>query len=319
MLINLLLTLISLSYLSWREVLSLRLLEIRIPTHAVRNNVAILECNFDLDGEELYSVKWYKDGNEFYRYVPKNDPPGQKFPLSGIYVDEQKSTEKMLAISPVTLQSSGVYRCEVSAEAPSFQTVQDEGNMTVVALPDSGPKITGAFARYKIGEKLAMKCISGKSKPATDLTWLLNGEQVHSQHLRGPFRVVVGSEGLEQTSLTLHFKVKASHFKGSEMKLECLATINPVYSQSSTEIVGNIPRTHRKHHNNYVRTTTPMFDDSTTELFSQNLTDDSLNATTSTSCATNFLYAGNNNILLTIFFASIIKLVFYLIVEQFSR
>lgn len=65
----------------------LRLTEIRIPTHAIRNKEAILECNFDLDREELYSVKWYKDGHEFFRFEPKRNPPGQKFNLRGVYVD----------------------------------------------------------------------------------------------------------------------------------------------------------------------------------------------------------------------------------------
>lgn len=67
--------------------LSLKLVELRIPSHAVRNQSARLECHFDLDGETLYSVKWYKDGNEFYRYVPRDQPPVQYFPLPGVTVD----------------------------------------------------------------------------------------------------------------------------------------------------------------------------------------------------------------------------------------
>lgn len=67
--------------------LSLKLVELRIPSHAVRNQSARLECHFDLDGETLYSVKWYKDGNEFYRYVPRDHPPVQYFPLPGVTVD----------------------------------------------------------------------------------------------------------------------------------------------------------------------------------------------------------------------------------------
>lgn len=67
--------------------LSLKLVELRIPSHAVRNQSARLECHFDLDGETLYSVKWYKDGNEFYRYVPRDNPPAQCFPLPGVTVD----------------------------------------------------------------------------------------------------------------------------------------------------------------------------------------------------------------------------------------
>lgn len=65
----------------------LRLTEVRIPNHTVRDSAARLECHYDLDGEALYSVKWYKDGNEFYRYVPRDMPPAQVFPLPGVSVD----------------------------------------------------------------------------------------------------------------------------------------------------------------------------------------------------------------------------------------
>jgi hypothetical protein len=40
-----------------------------------------------MNGEALYSVKWYKDGYEFYRYVPRDQPPAQVFTLNGISVD----------------------------------------------------------------------------------------------------------------------------------------------------------------------------------------------------------------------------------------
>ena len=43
-----------------------------------------------------------------------------------------KSTESQVVLKRVNLFSTGRYRCEVSAEAPSFQTVSDHGDMTVV-------------------------------------------------------------------------------------------------------------------------------------------------------------------------------------------
>lgn len=66
---------------------SLRLTEVRIPNHVIRNNTVRLECHFDMNGEALYSVKWYKDGYEFYRYVPRDHPPAQVFDQSGVNVD----------------------------------------------------------------------------------------------------------------------------------------------------------------------------------------------------------------------------------------
>lgn len=35
----------------------------------------------------LYSVRWYFESEEFYRFVPKEAPPARTFPVSGINVD----------------------------------------------------------------------------------------------------------------------------------------------------------------------------------------------------------------------------------------
>ncbi|GAB0095398.1 hypothetical protein DMENIID0001_107790 [Sergentomyia squamirostris] len=43
------------------------------------------------------------------------------------------STDSVVVLQNVSLSSTGKYRCEVSAEAPSFQTVTDHGDMIVVA------------------------------------------------------------------------------------------------------------------------------------------------------------------------------------------
>ncbi|KAJ6649672.1 hypothetical protein Bhyg_04911 [Pseudolycoriella hygida] len=41
----------------------------------------------------------------------------------------------MVVLQSVNLSTTGRYRCEVSAEAPSFQTVSDHGDMIVVEKP----------------------------------------------------------------------------------------------------------------------------------------------------------------------------------------
>ena len=30
-----------------------------------------LECDYKLEGDTLYSLKWYRDDKEFYRYIPR--------------------------------------------------------------------------------------------------------------------------------------------------------------------------------------------------------------------------------------------------------
>lgn len=89
-----------------------------IPTYELYGGFAMLECQYELnnsdnnnkdgsnskpsskslhfsydsneqsdEGETLYSVKWYKDNEEFYRYVPKANPPQHSYKVDGIRVD----------------------------------------------------------------------------------------------------------------------------------------------------------------------------------------------------------------------------------------
>ena len=44
---------------------------VEVPDHAPVSSVATLRCNYHLGKDKLYSVKWYKDSSEFYRFVPK--------------------------------------------------------------------------------------------------------------------------------------------------------------------------------------------------------------------------------------------------------
>lgn len=48
---------------------------------------AVLSCEFELGDNKLYSVKWYKDEFEFFRFMPDNSPPIQMFPLNGVNLD----------------------------------------------------------------------------------------------------------------------------------------------------------------------------------------------------------------------------------------
>lgn len=58
-----------------------------MPTHAREGGVALLGCQYDLEGDPLYSVKWYKDGDEFFRYSPQSSPNIMYFRLNDVIVD----------------------------------------------------------------------------------------------------------------------------------------------------------------------------------------------------------------------------------------
>ena len=68
-------------------IVSLTLNTIEVPPHKVVGDKAVLICQFDMEGDTLYSVKWYKDDREFYRFVPNDRPRLQVFDTEGIQVD----------------------------------------------------------------------------------------------------------------------------------------------------------------------------------------------------------------------------------------
>ena len=54
---------------------SIEIDRVEVPKHPVVGTRIDLICHYELEKtrggqeEKLYSVKWYKDGNEFYRYI----------------------------------------------------------------------------------------------------------------------------------------------------------------------------------------------------------------------------------------------------------
>ncbi|KAK8734788.1 hypothetical protein OTU49_005649, partial [Cherax quadricarinatus] len=116
---------------------------VKVPSHQVTGESVELECNFDQEGDVLYSVKWYRGQNEFFRYIPADTPKMQIFDLPGITVDTALSDARKVTLRSVSLQSSGKYKCEVSADSPSFHTESRSAEMLVVDLPDEVPTISG--------------------------------------------------------------------------------------------------------------------------------------------------------------------------------
>ena len=65
---------------------SLRDVRVKIPTAVRKSDNVVLNCYYDMEGDSLYSVKWYKGRREFYRYSPKENPAMKAFPIAGVHV-----------------------------------------------------------------------------------------------------------------------------------------------------------------------------------------------------------------------------------------
>merc|ERR1712013_458223 len=163
----------------------IQLHQIHVPHHPQVNQSVSLWCEYDLHGEPLYSIKWYKDQQEFYRFLPKESPPQLSFPVEGTVVELGMSDMSVVHLTNISLASAGQYQCEVSTEAPKFKTIAQDSAMSVVHPPAESPAITWANKRdrlrnrlgelwgIRVGERLLIHCESEESFPAASLKFYI--------------------------------------------------------------------------------------------------------------------------------------------------
>ncbi|CAH1711658.1 uncharacterized protein LOC114121593 isoform X1 [Aphis gossypii] len=207
--------------------LALKIIDVLVPRYADLKQSVELECNFDVGHDKLYSVKWYKDDHEFYRFVPEDRPTIQVFHLPGIILDLSHCNMRKIKLSNLTLQTSGIYRCEVSTDGPKFEMVFKSANMNVLAYPEENPLIEGVLNRYAVGDLLSGNCTSSKSYPQPLMTWYVNGVQASNNQMEN-YPVMVNPEGpLYSKAVGIRFKVEKDHFQGpnEELDLTCEASL----------------------------------------------------------------------------------------------
>ncbi|KAJ9596705.1 hypothetical protein L9F63_012270 [Diploptera punctata] len=208
----------------------LKLISLKIPSATNVLSTVTLKCEYDLEGRKLYSVKWYKDGSEFFRYMPDYEPEIRAVKSSGINVDLKQSGMNMVTITDLQFNNSGNYKCEVSTEAPNFDTVANSSNMTVMSYPDEDPTIDGVLPTYSIGDHVSANCTSGKSKPVANMTWYINGVEVDSWQEYRQSVDEADPPGFHSMTVGLHFQVHSSHFtnkeeRSSRIEIRCTSTL----------------------------------------------------------------------------------------------
>lgn len=60
---------------------------VKVPAYIFIGDSVQLSCDYDMQTDKLYSVTWYKDNEEFYRYVPSLKHPKHSYKMDGITVD----------------------------------------------------------------------------------------------------------------------------------------------------------------------------------------------------------------------------------------
>ncbi|XP_066945754.1 uncharacterized protein [Macrobrachium rosenbergii] len=140
----------------------LHLYGVEVPVYKFRGEDAQLECKYDPGEEPLYSVKWYKDDNEFYTYLFRKPSPKKTFPIPGVIVDLHRSNERRVLLKELTFNSTGIYKCEVSADSPHFRTYDNQSIMVVVGKIITTSELLSVGSRRRFGEQKAGTLVYGR-------------------------------------------------------------------------------------------------------------------------------------------------------------
>ncbi|CAH1960110.1 unnamed protein product [Acanthoscelides obtectus] len=206
-------------------------MRLHVPIAVRVGHSVTLCCEYDLEGAALYSVKWYRDEDEFYRYVPKEEPPTRVFPILGLQVDVSMSDAHNVTLISVLRDITRTYQCEVSADAPSFHTQIMGAPMTVVVVPVGVPIVIVDKAGLEHGRPLIADCHAPPSFPASNITLYVNDERVPGYTSEW---ITPWEDNLEKRSARLELSGVGGSW--GALRLRCEATLFRVYKANSLEV-----------------------------------------------------------------------------------
>ncbi|XP_022175831.1 uncharacterized protein LOC111037516 [Myzus persicae] len=218
---------------------SLSNMSITVPVAVASGDSAKMTCTYDLESDPLYTVKWYKGRQEFFRYVPKELPHTRVFPWPGINVDVSQSGPNQVVLRDVKRHLSGKYRCEVSADAPSFHTKIVSSWMHVVYPPVGQPVLSLEKRHYTIGDTLKGNCTSPPSSPPSNVTWYLNDKWMNSSYGRSSTSSsgLPASDDAWRSTNTVGLELEVNSFKVGKMRIRCVAELYGVFKTSAETVL----------------------------------------------------------------------------------
>ncbi|XP_026473336.1 uncharacterized protein LOC113377292 [Ctenocephalides felis] len=184
-----------------------------------------------MGNDRLYSVKWYKDEEEFFRYAPAQSPSTLTFPVTGVRVrrplDLCDDSQCSVTLQRLDATTKGSYRCEVSTEAPTFHIAHKAANMSIAILPRRDPIIHGLAEHYSVGDMVIANCTADKSDPPARVTWFINDEQAHPSLVSTAISQTYAFGGVSSRSVSLHLQADRRLFRGphAELTVRCLAVV----------------------------------------------------------------------------------------------
>ncbi|CAL4123077.1 unnamed protein product, partial [Meganyctiphanes norvegica] len=160
------------------------------------------------------------------------------------YIKNMESSEFIVKLRDVTLDTAGVFTCEVMAD-DSFETHREAAEMIVIDPPDNngygdlgGPTIEVEGVRinqleYHQGDFLTADCLTRCAYPNPTLTWYINDIQA-SDEFMGKTTVWNDCVDSRTSNLTIRLRPQ-SHMWDDDAKitLKCRAQILDVYDEAT--------------------------------------------------------------------------------------
>ncbi|UXI19894.1 synaptic vesicular amine transporter-like [Sarcoptes scabiei] len=161
-----------------------------------------LICRYRLESsKKLYSIKWFKDDEEFAQYMP-NDQPEARFYSNRIFSRRTNQHTHQQLQHPEYEIGDGIFR---------------------IFLKNINLKFQGVYGwNFVLKSRVDLNCTSPKSKPVSIIRWLINNEPAPNDYLIH-YNQINHSDGLHSKTVRLKFLVNEDHYKLGHMRLECIA------------------------------------------------------------------------------------------------
>ncbi|XP_066970143.1 uncharacterized protein [Macrobrachium rosenbergii] len=222
-----------------------------------------LTCEFDLEGDELYSLPLVAGWQSYISLVkPANssgsgkeeraaedivvfDPisnittrPLAWFPVDGVHATLcSKGWGEELCLLEVNPSAGGIYTCEVTTEAPpTFLTANASVSLHVVVPPLEAPIMSSTPGIVSDGEWLSVQCDSPPALPAPNISFFINQKPVVDDLMSGVQVTGSGDERLV-VSRSVGFIASEALFIHGHLVLECRVSIEELTWRTSSDIL----------------------------------------------------------------------------------
>ncbi|KAL1497145.1 hypothetical protein ABEB36_008151 [Hypothenemus hampei] len=197
------------------------------PSIVKHGRSSTLRCQYDLESDTLYSVKWYRGSYEFYRYDPTEVPNIKHFALPGINFDLTSSNSTQVVLKDIEFNLAGNFSCEVTTDGLKIDTRIDSKSMAVVQIPEHPPQISVGREALDYGDILRANCSSHPSRPPADLKFILNNITVNQSEPA----LLRRRNTRDWSDLQLELKLSFIHFNRGRLILQCVAQIPSIYQE----------------------------------------------------------------------------------------